>query len=587
MDGRSAVILQSLKELAVREGLVEDPSYEQSGVSFAIALNGRGEFIQLMDLRQSNEGKKQLPRKLLIPKRSGRTVNNHEDFLVDKSEYVLGVEPDGKRTPEKLSLRLGLFRSAIARAYESTGQPELSAVIAFLDSADERTRCIELAESFKYKSNDLFCFEVADEYVHDLPVLRQYWSDQSNIAAKDAATQQCVLCGSRAARVEKHTQVKLAGGSTSGVALISFNKPAFESYGWSGNENAAVCQACADAYSTALRRSLDTSYPNPKNPEVPLPRQSVVLSENLTAVYWADKATPELLEAVRRVNYFNEDEAAYLTAQLQSPWKGAPSGRAEGHFYCLFLQGGQGRATLRDWQTQELGNVQDNLRRWFDEINVGGDRPRPLRFLLNALAVKREGYKLPERFIRSLFLGAVFGRELPLAILAAAVERNKSEKTVTVERAALLQAYFIRRTKRRTYMGLDESGASTAYRLGRLLAVLQAQQARPRQKLNKNITDRFFSSLSTRPASVFPALITLGRTHTSGLKERGGYFDRKIAEILAGVESVPTTFHLAEQGEFALGYYHQRYSDMNSTRAKSSEADGTEQGSEEEVNDTE
>jgi len=580
------VILQSLIDLAAREGLVEDPSYQQAGVSFAIFLNRDGGFDQLMDLRQ-NEGKRQVPKKLSIPKRAGRTVNDQEDFLVDKSEYVLGAEPDGKRTPEKLTVRLDLFRSAVARAYEATSQPELNAVIGFLDSADERHRCVQQAEGFKYKSNDLFCFEVEHESVHDLPAVKQYWSEQP-VGGADADVQQCILCGRDAAPVEKHTQIKLMGGSTSGVALISFNKPAFESYGWSGNENAPVCQKCADSYSTALRRSLDTSYPDPKRPERPLPRQSVVLSENLTAVYWTDGAHDELLENVGRINYFPESEASLLTAQLQSPWKGSLSGSTEGRFYCLFLQGGQGRATLRDWRTQDVRNVQENLRCWFEEIGVAGDRPRPLRFLLNSLAVKREGYKLPERFIRSLFLGAVFYQELPLVVLAAAVERNKSEKTVSAERAGLLQAYFIRKTKRRTYMGLDESSdATTAYRLGRLLAVMQAQQSRVNRNLNKNITDRFFTSMSTRPASVFPALMALGRTHTRSLKEKpGGYFERKIGEILDGVMPVPNTFRLAEQGEFALGYYHQRYSDMNYTKAKGA-AEGSESSKEEGDDDAE
>jgi len=576
------VILQSLVDLAAREGLVEDPSYQQADVSFAIVLDGDGGFVQLMDLRQTNDRKKQVPKKLSIPKRAKGTSNDKEEFLVHKSEYVLGAEPDGKRAHERLTNRLSLFRSAIVRAYDRTSQLELNAVLGFLDSADERNRCIQQAEAFKYKSNDLFCFEVDDEYVHDLPAVKEYWSVVSGPPA-GGDLQQCVLCGRPGVPVRLHAQFKLAGGGTTSVALISFNQKAFLSYGWSGNQNAPVCQKCADSYSTALRRSLDTSYPNPANPDVPLPRQSVVLSKNLTAVYWTDSPSAELLENVGSINDYSDDDARYLTAQLQSPWKGSLSGSAEGRFYCLFLQGAEGRATLRDWQTQDVRNVQDNLRCWFEEINVLGERPRPLRSLLDSLAVKpKEGYKLPERFIRALFLAAVFGRELPLAVLAAAVERNKSKKTVSAERAGLLQAYFIRNTKRRTYMALDESAtATTAYRLGRLLAVLQAQQARVNPKLNKNITDRFFTSMSTRPASVFPSLMALGRTHTRSLKEKDhGYFDGKIAEILDGVKPVPNTFRLADQGEFALGYYHQRYSDMNRVKAKSSEAEGSESSNE-------
>ena len=69
-------------------------------------------------------------------------------------------------------------------------------------------------------------------------------------------------------------------------------------------------------------------------------------------------------------------------------------------------------------------------------------------------------------------------------------------------------------------MGLVPDSQSNAYLLGRLLAVLQKQQTRLNPNLKKNITDRFFTSLSTRPASVFPSLMSLARIHTSGLKEK-------------------------------------------------------------------
>ncbi len=559
------MILRSLVDLAEREQLLDNPSYQNAGVSFSIVLNGQGEFLSLADLRNDSGKRKQVPKILSIPKRTGRTVNDQEDFLVDKSEYVLGVEPDGKRTGEKLALRLDLFRASIQRAYSATTRAELKAAIAFLNSEEDRQKCIAAAVELKYKSNDLFCFEVFHEYLHDLPEIKQYWSELSEPDA-DGPSHQCLICGQVRPSVDKHNQIKLIGGSTSGISLVSFNAAAFESFGWSRNENARICKACANGYATALRRCLDSGFPDPKNPNVPIGKQSVVLSENLTAVYWTDYTDPELLASVESIPWFDDDAAASIAKQLESAWKGTASGSTEGRFYCLFLQGGQGRATLRGWHTERGMVIQDNLREWFRQTQVD-ERPRPLRYLLNSLALKGEGNKLPEHFIRSLFLAALFGRPLPLPVLAAAVERNKAEKSVSPGRAALLQAYFMRSTERKNYMGLVPDSQSNAYLLGRLLAVLQKQQKRLNPNLNKNITDRFFTSLSTRPASVFPALMSLARIHTSGLKEKGGFFEIEIAGLLSGVYPIPRTFSLTEQGEFALGFYHQRNTDIEGANA--------------------
>ncbi|MBS1828154.1 MAG: type I-C CRISPR-associated protein Cas8c/Csd1 [Acidobacteria bacterium] len=564
------MILESLRDLAVREQLVQEPTYENVGVSFAIVLSSEGNFLALLDLRQP-EGRR-LPKQLSIPRRAGRTVNDQEDFLVDKSEYVFGVEPDGKRKPEKLKIRFELFRDSIHRARAATGHPSLNAVGSFLDSPAAREECLRRAVEEKYKSNDLFCFEVDGEFVHDLPELRSYWSS-NQAQAQTSTTTQCVLCGNDRAPVEKHATVKLIGGSTSGVPLVSFNKGAFESYGWSGNDNAPFCQSCADGYSTGLRRCLASNYPDPSDPEIALPRQNTVLSENLTAVYWTDTPAVALLEAVGKLNFFAQEDAAALTAAFSSPWSGQTPGSVEGRFYCLFLQGGQGRAALRGWETESTAKLHRNITSWFAQTSGLEQRPKPLLFLLNSLAVKREGRKLPERFIRSIFLAAVFGRELPLTILSAAVERNKAERQVTPERAALLQAYFIRSTGRDCYMTPEQPPKSVAYQLGRLLAILQEQQRRKDPKLNKNITDRFYTALSTRPASVFPALMSLGRTHTSNLKhmpstkKEGMFFEAEIAAALKDIYPVPATFSLHEQGEFALGFYHRRHQDIEGAKA--------------------
>jgi len=99
------MILHELKALALREGLVDDPAFESKPVPWVIVLDENGRYLGLRDTYQEvalPEGKKGKPKRqasmFAIPRRLGRTSKAVPDFLVDKSEYVLGVEPDDKRS---------------------------------------------------------------------------------------------------------------------------------------------------------------------------------------------------------------------------------------------------------------------------------------------------------------------------------------------------------------------------------------------------------------------------------------------------------------------------------------------------------
>src|SRR6266851_1285703 len=107
--GGGCMILASLRDLALREGLLANPDYEPKPVAWIIVVGDGGNFVNLVPTAGSDEGKKSKAKSFLVPRRTGRTSSPMADFLVDKSEYVLGVEPDGKRSEADLALRLDLF----------------------------------------------------------------------------------------------------------------------------------------------------------------------------------------------------------------------------------------------------------------------------------------------------------------------------------------------------------------------------------------------------------------------------------------------------------------------------------------------
>jgi len=563
------MILASLRDMAEREGLTGATAFENKPVKWVISLDEDGRFLGLSQTLTDSlpeEGKKKSrpqAKVYSIPRRSGRRSNTQADFLVDKSEYVLGVEPDGKRAAEELDKRGELFLDQIRTAAQATSLAELGATVRFLESETERTSCIAALEKDGYASNDLFTFKIDGELLHSHPAVRSYWAGLAASRERDAADvlRQCVVCGEMRQPVDKHDALQIPGGVTSGVGLVTFNSAAFEKYGLERNENAPVCRPCMTAYVEALRRCLSERYPRPDDPDAAFSKQSVRLTRDTTAVYWA-AAQSDVVDALAHLS----DSPADVKAALESPWHGTPPGRIEHErFHCLIVTGSQGRAIVRSLHVSTLGGLVHNLKTYFKCLAVPGtqpEKPLPLFALLRSLAPAEKIDKLPPGLAEDVFLAAVVGRPLPRRVLSSAVARNAATQSVTRERAALLHLYIaLQPNTEKLPMSLDENNPDPAYRLGRLLAVLEAIQYQAQGTLNKNVVNRFYSAAATRPGSVFPKMLELTQHHLRKLPEKSkGFRQGQIASVLWKLPpDFPKVQMLEEQGRFAIGYYHQRY----------------------------
>ena len=110
-------------------------------------------------------------------------------------------------------------------------------------------------------------------------------------------------------------------------------------------------------------------------------------------------------------------------------------------------------------------------------------------------------------------------------------------------------------------MALDKENTNQAYLCGRLFAVLQKIQenAAGGAKLNRTIKDSYFASAASKPALVFPKLLTLSQNHLKKLSEGRAVFFNKLTEEIIGKLNgeFPDTLLLTEQGKFMIGYYQQ------------------------------
>jgi CRISPR-associated protein Csd1 len=190
--------------------------------------------------------------------------------------------------------------------------------------------------------------------------------------------------------------------------------------------------------------------------------------------------------------------------------------------------------------------------------------------LLTAVAVQGKADNIPPRLggdvMRSIFAGTAF----PAVWLNAAVQRCCAEQRVTYLRAATIKACINRskhsgNTNRHesesemTKM-LDTTNSSAGYRLGRLFAVLEKVQEEASPGLNATIRERYYGAASSSPVSVFTTLLRLKNHHLAKLDNRGRAvnLEKLIGEIVDGIGDFPAHLPLADQGRFALGYYHQR-----------------------------
>ena len=106
---------------------------------------------------------------------------------------------------------------------------------------------------------------------------------------------------------------------------------------------------------------------------------------------------------------------------------------------------------------------------------------------------------------------------------------------------------------------LDLSNTHTAYRLGRLFAVLERAQESANPGINATIRDRFYGAASSTPVAVFTTLLRLEKAHLKKMPPaQAAWFESLIGEVLNPVPDFPAHLTLPDQGRFALGYYHQR-----------------------------
>ena len=577
------MILQALTEYyqaLEREGKIAAPGWGPVKVSFALCLGDNGTLEQVVSIQtEQPKGKKTVlaPQIISLPVPVKRTVGVAANFLCDNSSYILGIDSKGKpkRTRECFEA-CKVFHESLLKDMDS---PAAQAVRAFFRTWDpERSQenpvLAEHLEAILAGGNLIFRTEHG--YVHEDPAIRQAWERHYH-AAGEGPEGICLVTGETGPIEPIHPAIKnVAGAQSSGAALVSFNAPAFCSYGKEQNLNAPTGKFASFAYTSALNHLLAD-------------RDHVFRVGDATVVCWARNAKPAY--AVLFGGAFFGAQISYTETDLRGMVKNLCAGQAVTYqedkldpnmdFYVLGLSPNAARLSVRYFLHNTFGGFLRNVQAHYDRLEIV--RPAydtfetlPLWKLLSETVNQNSRDKSPAPDLAGEVLRAILmNTRYPATLLNGVTLRIRAEREITRGRAAVLKAYY-RKLQEATnrenpdipeevlQVSLNPDATNTPYILGRLFSVLEAIQESANSSINTTIKDKYFNSAAATPAVIFPVLTNLAQKHLKKLhsSNRGLSiaYEKQLTELysrLAGTE-YPTRMNLPQQGSFQLGYYHQK-----------------------------
>jgi len=552
-------------------------------IELIITADGSFKSIQLIEKKQT------IAESLTSKKGKAR-------LLLDKAEEVLCYGGATSKNKHELFLR---------KLDEYRDLPELSPVMAFYKN--NKTNGVGMAlqafetsipEEKNRKGNIGFRIQSEGYRLHEKPeVLRQIITKYETMLKELLAgkKKKCAICGQSKYPVEDipHGMIKrVPDGQSSGCALVSYNEPAFESYTLKGNDNSSICTNCAKTYVEGLNWLLSAGneiiiktkkgkektsyrYTNRRN-----------FGSDTAMVFWTRKN--ENLPEIDQLEAPNPDDVRRLIESVKSGTERDSRYLEPDQFYSCTLSGSAARIVVRDWIEISLFDFRKSIVKWFQDVSIV-EYDTNLQQLKTYYAglynlARSCQYDADDKDValsRSatyLWNSALNNTSPPLWILTKVLQRARLDKYgVTAERAALIKLVLNRNNKGGEFMiteKVEKGDRPVAYICGQIFAKLESIQYAALGDRNAGIRERYFTYAMTLPASAFGRLFNLNSKHFTKLKnEKPGLaitLDKELQDLCKNVDinSFPTKFKLEEQGQFAIGYYHQKQAQFSGIKSK-------------------
>ena len=568
------MILQALTayyEDLARSGKIARQGWGKSRISYALELGEGGEVRRVIPLETADEKGKPKPREMELPAPVKRTVGVASNFLWDNGSYLLGHAKDAAKD-SRAGKCFAAAKELHCSLLSGSQDPFAQAICRFFENYDPALGSTDPVLAGEWENLISGCnltFAYGDQYPGDNEALARAWESHYGQDAEGEKLR-CLITGEPAVPEKTHPAIKrLYGAQSSGAALVSFNAPAFCSYGREQNENAPVGQYGAFAYTAALNDLLSD-------------RRHYRRIGGDTYVFWAEGAEEQYEDAFGAFldggseKITDEDLASVMDAlagKKLCQWDNLPL-NPENRFYVLGLAPNAARISVRFFLQDTFGVFAQRLKAHYDRLEI--IRPSfdtrtqlPLRLLLQETVNQQSRDKTPSPQMAADTLRAILtGGRYPATLFQQTMLRIRAEHDITRGKAAIIKAYLLRNDTQQNRMEaltvkLNDDCNYLPYVLGRLFSVLEDIQQQANPGINTTIKDRYFSSASATPAVVFPVLLNLAEKHLRKLGKKA-YKPERLQDLMGRIrESYPTHLTLSDQGIFQLGYYHEtqkRYS---------------------------
>ncbi len=574
------MILHSLYKLYDR--LVDDPAYgiakpgySPQKISFRVVLKPNGSLFAIQDARIKNDKGKPIAGAQLVlgeAKPSGSGIN--PCLLWDNTTYMLGYKLDDPK-PERTLKSFEAFRDKHLALETEINDTDFSVICRFLEkwTPEKTAEYINANPEIKDLATGFGLFQIQGQVqsINEKSEILKWWDKQTVKPIGELG--QCLITGDNAPIARLHPKIKsVAGAQSAGASIVSFNAPAYESYGKDQSFNAPVSEQAAFKYGTALNSLLNGPKSN---------KHRIRISDT-TCVFWTDQ--PSIVEDSLPF-YFSDgsqDEAARSKVEtfLKSLRLGTQvldelgEDTQNNHFYILGLAPNAARLSVRFFHQSTVAEFVSNLRAHHNDIsiirqfeNAKGKRQPDPEFPANWQLLKETARvydEIPPLLGGALMRAVLENAPYPEGLYSAVIRRIRADQTINYFRAAIVKGVLTRNHQQIISTMLDTENKEPAYLLGRLFATLEKIQeegyfSQTGKELKGTIRDKYFSSASATPATIFPRLETLSTHHRRHLNPpRKIQFDQLIGEIKWKQSGTKNNHTLKEQGMFILGYYHQR-----------------------------
>lgn len=572
---------KKLREQNAGDKVIHD-AIKDEPVSIDLIINRDGSFYKFAPIE-----------KIVRPAEAITAKKGKARLLLDKAEEVLCYSGDNKK--HELFLRklddykhLKILEPVFAFYYSNKSNGVEKALLNFEKDIPEKERKGNVA--FRVLNDDCRLHEKQEVYD---AIIDKYETAQQAKIQDEAKT--CSICGLKKFSVEDipHGMIKrVPDGQTSGCALVSYNDDAYESYKLKGNLNSSICTNCARTYVEGLNwmmtngtnQIVEDSRGKEKNVFKYTNRKN--FGSDTAIIFWTkeNRKIPEL-------DLFDNPDQGEVANLINSVAAGSAQKAKYTNpdfFYSCTLSGAAARIAVRDWIQISLPALKEAIAKWFEDVKIeawGETYYPPLyRLVTCAQNEKNRNDTTSSRIAVHLWRSSLKNTAPPLWLLTAVLKRvrimesddeKRKRESITPERAALIRLLLNRNKKggNMIHEKLDSENKLPAYICGRIFAVLESiQRAALGSEINAGIRERFFSFASTNPSPAFGRLMKLSQNHLSKVKqEKAGLaviLDKELQELFSKIDEFPAVFSLEEQGQFAIGYYHQKQDTFKKAKEK-------------------